>query len=60
MTDEEFEYLHSQGKILDWFYYQKSKKPLWIKWQEQTENLNNELEDISEDSIIKKIMEELL
>ena len=45
MTDEEFEYLHDQGKVPDWWYYQKSKKPVWMKWQEQTDKFNQELEE---------------
>lgn len=45
MTDDELEYLHSQGKVPDWWYYQKSKKPVWMKWQEQTDKFNAEIEE---------------
>ena len=45
MTDDELEYLHSQGKVPDWWYYQKSKKPVWMKWQEQTDKFKAEIEE---------------
>ena len=44
-VDEELEYLHSQGKVLDWWYYQKSKKPIWMKWAEQTDKFYKEVEE---------------
>ena len=48
MTDDELEYLHSQGKVPDWWYYQKSKKPVWMKWQEQGDKFIKEVEQTYE------------
>lgn len=44
MTQQELDYLHNQEKIPDWWYYQKSDKPIWMKWQEQTDKFNKEVE----------------
>ncbi len=43
MTQRELDYFHSQGKVPDWWYYQQSDKPLWMKWQEQTDNFYKEI-----------------
>ena len=44
MTEQELDFWHDQGKVPDWWYYQKSTKPLWMKWQEQTDNFYKEIE----------------
>lgn len=44
MTEEQFEYLHDQGKVPDWWYYQQSKKPMWQKYQEQKDQFYREWE----------------
>ena len=43
MTEQELDFWHDQGKVPDWWYYQKSTKPLWMKWQEQTDNFYKEI-----------------
>lgn len=45
MTQQQLDYLHDQGKVPDWWYYQQSDKPVWMKWQEQTDKFNRELEE---------------
>ena len=45
MTEQELDYWHDQGKVPDWWYYQKSSKPIWMKWQEQTDNFKAEIEE---------------
>lgn len=44
MTEEQFEYLHDQGKVPDWWYYQRSNKPMWQKYQEQKDQFYREYE----------------
>ena len=44
MEQWKIEQLHDQGLMLDWWYYQQSDKPIWMKWQEQTDNFYKEIE----------------
>lgn len=45
MTQWQLDYLHDQGKVPDWWYYQQSDKPVWMKWQEQTDKFYKEIEE---------------
>lgn len=45
MTEQELDFWHDQGKVPDWWYYQKSTKPLWMKWQEQEDKFRAEIEE---------------
>lgn len=45
MTEQELDFWHDQGKVPDWWYYQKSTKPLWMKWQEQEEKFLDEIQE---------------
>ena len=60
MTQRELDYLHEQGKILDWYYYQQSDKPIWMKMQEQTDSFYKEVQERKEKQEQEKLLEEEL
>lgn len=64
MTEQELDYLHDQGKVLDWWYYQKSSKPIWMKWQEQEKNsdadFHQQKQDQEMDNQLQEIFNELV
>ena len=45
MTQKQLDYLHDQGKVPDWWYYQQSDKPMWQKFQEQKDQFYRDYEE---------------
>ena len=60
MTQQELDYLHSQDKVPDWWYYQQSDKPIWMKWQEQTDKFYNDILEREKKEKEKKEFERLV
>ena len=56
MTEQELDFWHDQGKVPDWWYYQKSTKPLWMKWQEQEDKFKAEIAELEQQ---KKLQHEI-
>lgn len=45
VSQAELERNHSNGKTPDWYYYQKSDKPIYVKLNEQRQSIHSKVRE---------------